>query len=556
MSFFLSANAFAVNAKLPAILKEFPREVRLTRHHPLGTNSSKATDLTSQSIWRLRDMVFEFFKHGHRIQHGGKSCETLLHEQQSFALKKYGETEYLDAEEAAYYERLGTNVPRTQVSSLVTSRLVPNGHPVLADIPERNYFYEEGHVEDGYRNVPTAHLWSVSGQQFDVQKQKTSLIPLPWEYEPEWKDVAAKFDRKKYPLVWEWGRAAQDLAGDIVPLYHANALTNLNELLSLRGKIEEGFVILHSLNKVNTRTYEGAFPGTRYASKGEDNVIFLVPMTQVLGRYPISTISKEVREIQKIDPLITDLGALILLREAADHHWLELDLVDSQKRTYHQPIVFNNWSGTLRYQKLKHSMMNMHIPLEKFEAIREYVMRTSESFHNYDVGQYDDVTDQIAAGTILNGTQALEISNVPREFWKKPTQLKRLLVEAFLYELEKVMGQGHYTTAQAEAVADKLIEFDIEIAISTWDPTFARVLEFIGGKVEKSKFRLDPNHDMSDIEGMSWWTKASRQPLFVARFSLAKIKEMMKADPTLVDEKTRLMLREYSHSIEHHLRQL
>ena len=354
-------------------------------------------------------------------------------------------------------------------------------------------------------------------------------------------------------MVWEWGRAAQDLAGDILPLYHANALANLHEILATGVSIDQGYVMFHSLAKSNTKIYEAAFPGSRYADKGNDeNVLFLVPLKDVLKRYPPSAVSKKVKELKTLLPEIPDEYLVLLIRRYRSLSWIEADLINGQNQVYQRPLVLRNWSSTFIYHELKYFLAWLNIEPARFEAVRDYVFPNIEAdIKALNLGQYTDRSDPFVSRAILDETQTLEISNVPEFMRNDKEALKRLLVETFFFKLENISSPFKLRPEEYDTLAEEFIKMGFQIAITTEDPLLAATLQTLGGVEKQVKNMIV---DRTPLPGEVPQGQ-SLPPTRILIFPLSYIKNMAQREPHLLDESS-YYVRELQHSMEYHLNQV
>ncbi|HUP56007.1 MAG TPA: hypothetical protein VM598_01045 [Bdellovibrionota bacterium] len=112
--------------------------------------------------------------------------------------------------------------------------------------------------------VRQATLWSVSGQEpSPVSRGGTfgvKRLDLPGELERNANLVIPDEFKQEGMLYWEWGRAGQVGANQLLPLIQLVAASNYLEMRALRGSLERSWVFIHSANEQTTRDYETYHP--------------------------------------------------------------------------------------------------------------------------------------------------------------------------------------------------------------------------------------------------------------------------------------------------------
>lgn len=553
---FGQCNAWGTEGSLPLEIKNYPRKIMFSRHdlREVGKNDHQV----KQQEYHETNGLFTGGTISTRTGFGFRSCETLLNRQQGYAIDKMGNTSYLAQEEADFYMNLGSSISPDQVAFFEMLRVVPKGNNLLTELKFRNRTQEYSAPLDEAEQVRTASLWSVAGQRIAPRTLKPENTPLPWQLEEEWAEEVSRLDRSKYKLVWEWGRAAQDVSGDIEPLYRANALSNLKDVIAANGAIDSAYVMFHSLSKINTRLYDRAFPNSRFAEKSEDNVLYLVPLKKVLERYPPSSVSSQIAAMKAMAPQVDEIDLVKIVSEYRALFWSELDFTNGE-RFLTQPIVVSEWSRMVIGHSLFGILSKYGLSEEVRTQIGNYMIANIiPTHHANNLGQYGDVKDAPTSAQNLFASDTLELSNIPAEFANFPEELLRLLISAYYLKMHQLLSYEAEASAQAvEITHQRLLYQDYKIAISTWNKSLAQALKALGGE-EKLSAVGEANFTPSGTEletGDFWMFRAYSQPLYTVSFPIRTLYKLAVANPE-IEKAAEKSLRPGWHQIYHRLRQL
>lgn len=409
---------------------------------------------------------------------GFRDDESYIADLQNFALSKMNETGYLTPEEKRMFSQLGASFHTSQINFFMVSRDATEAEIAkypreLLDSRYAADFRHDHPYANGLTPVRTATMWSVAGQLIDSNTHKMKPVQLPWEKEEARRGQA--LDRTKYKYVWEWGRAAQDIAEEISPIYSANAAMNFIDLLAHGGSLKDAYVMFHSFDPVNTRYYLSEHPDSTYPPGWKDpkDSLFLVPLADMLKRYPPSRFSHRVAEIvRRSKGKIDEINALTLLVINRQYRWTEFDLVGIQHQT--SPILMDDES--IAY------LWNLQLALENFGLTTDEVRDTAEILAaSYPVvhttntnGKYNNATDSAATEHFTKQHNAIDITNLdPAIARRDPNFVQTIIFESYVAAVNRmahsVMARHRdysFERAKAESI-NMFMQQGVNFSIST-----------------------------------------------------------------------------------------
>jgi hypothetical protein len=451
--------------KFKAILTSAP-EVSITSFSGMG------------SFHESRTATFQHDGHGfsqsslvHLVSHNPKE-ESHIEKLQKFPLGKMVETGYLTAEQAKFFGSLGGNLDTRQITFYEASReakTLEELEQYPTDILASRFQKKKDKLL-----ARTASLWSVAGQVIEPTGLHT--LQLPWEKEEARKGQA--LDRKKYKFVWEWGRASQDIAGEVDALTSASVGDIYTQLVELGGNLEDAYVMMHSFDKVNTRLYAADNPGTMYPAdwKDQGDCLFLVPLSHLLAKHPPSRFSSNVKGlIEASKGMFTEVEALNFIGQAQHLRWREWDLRGTH--TQREPVVVTDWSYA--------SMLMLALRLETypfksqhdFDQVLHYLLGMknvlqSPNFEN----KYVHASNPVESGpAFYRKLGAIEISNIdPTITRKDPYAVASILVATFANIVSEVARSlqafRHVPADEAQLEAIELLKkYHVHFGITSLD---------------------------------------------------------------------------------------
>lgn len=461
--------------------------------------NSKKLEFTNPPILRLTNynmqngtfnqgMISERTFNGESFDHAGGYLSALgnpmhhgemLAEQQDFSLNKMVETGYISSKEAEYFRSLGLRLHVNQVYFWEVYR------EVTIEEMRRNYgdfrfrsVSASANLLHDYSLWPakTAAMWNVAGQVWDYQKGHVTL-KLPWELEEARKDFS--LDRSKYKYVFEWGRAAQDHAGDIEYIYAANTLLSLVQVLAYGGSVDEAFVMVHSFDKVNTRLYSRMHPDTLYPRdwKNMDDALFLVPLSEAIKKYPIAKVSERVRKVLELaNGKITSVQALELIISDVLNRRSEMHFFSSagEQKT---PVIVTDTSAWLAYATHAEAKV-LGLTPEEAQSIYAFFTKQVKPLASYNyLGKYNNAADSMMSIFEYAKRNAIEISNLdPVLAQSDPFFVQRALFSALHQKMEKLARmisrlKGSSLQVAYNEAAQILRSQKVVIGITTHSPT-------------------------------------------------------------------------------------
>lgn len=486
---------------------DLPGEPRisLTRFEGLGSFNARYS-----GIYLTSDTSFSFDggpMQSRRVGFGAD--ETFLNELQQFPLGKMTETGYITAAEAKMFNNLGTSLEPSQVNFFEVTREAT--HEQWAAYPAELLANRRdslstfiGKQDPKIASIRTATLWSVGGQVLDPQLGATRPVQLPWEKEDARKGQS--LDRTKYKYVWEWGRAAQDIAGEVSPAYSGNAALNYIDLVMSGGSLQDGHVMFHSFDPINTRYYLSEHPGSTYPpdAKNKSDMLFLVPLKDMLKRYPPSRFSKHVEQITKISgSKISEVDALDILINVRLLQWDELNLTGRVRQA--APVILNDASSG--------RLLGLHIMLNKFGlekdqvvALMDYLVAIRPALHAANTNnKYAHAADSMATMFAYHRNNAVEISNLdPGLAARDPRYVQSMIFNAYMvyvHRFSKLIEEA-YGLSKLEArqqAIQLLVNHDVKFGVTTASADVQKQSELLNPvgrssqpKVETGNASVDP----------------------------------------------------------------
>lgn len=449
-------------------------------------------------------------------KNGFREDESIISELQGFPLQKMTETGYISPEEAKMFKKLGTTLETGQVNFFDVTRKITEEEKAQYPWGLLNSRTADSREVDLDFNshVRTASLWSIGGQVVDSSTRTTKSVKLPWELEEARKGQA--LDRTKYKYVWEWGRAAQDIPDEITKVYSANAALNYIELLAHGGKLEDAYVMFHSFDKVNTRLYLAEHPGSTYPV-GWDNpndMLFMVPLKDILKRYPPSKFSSRVDKIIKLsNGKIGELEALELMVRFREMRWLEYDLVGFQNQV--NPIVVHDPSVG--------QILNLWIALTKYKvteselhSLMDHITQFAPALHTSNTNnKYMHASDALRTGHTYAQEKSIEIANLdPHIAQRDPNYVVSVVYDTYINYVHRLsvfiqQSQPQLTKLEANNEAIRLlVEHKIKFGVSTSEEAIKEQCKHLQPTAEHyhpKTIRMDGSDPELDSETPYWY---------------------------------------------------
>lgn len=335
-------------------------------------------------------------------------CETLLLSHlQSFPLNVMTSVDYLNPGELDKQEQLIKLLSPEQVTFLELTEPVPLA-TVEADsksYPEFKISYRPDEDRPNHVHIRQAGMWIVGGQALypfgnetfskhhplslnkgmpvhfhtamGKEKEKVpadvhdphliiiAVSSMPWQKN-------ADLDRKKYPLVWEIGRAAQTKPEQMTALFTAAASIIAEEVeTTYQSRNEDAFIFCKALDEDRMRLFRLiGFEPLEGACPAPNNCVMVAPLAKLLKRFPIGKQSSRAKRIQNaLNNKVDTSTALNLLRRIQSNFRAELDVI-FKDRGYHQksPIVVHDLSPN--YGLLLRAMGEIYGGLSTDDAVQ------------------------------------------------------------------------------------------------------------------------------------------------------------------------------------------
>lgn len=440
------------------------------------------------------------------------ACETLMGEQQEFALSKMVFTNYLQESDIPKYIKLGESFDTGQVSFAIRSRDISYQKSQEID-GEKAYKFINHLIQDHDSDmVPriTATMWTVAGQKFDAFSQRIQPMPLPWQKDPDRKQLAAEFDRKKFPVVFEWGRTAQDVPREAEPLGAILAALNYQETKAMGYKLEDAWVMFHSFDEVNTRAYSLRFPNRLYPPgwTNKSDALFLVPLADAIRAFPPSKHSAKLHGLVEHGKL-DETKAMDFLMEFNRKQFTLLDIRSNGNASFFpylpRPLALRDVSDSI-FQRWY--MMIQRYGVEDVESAREFadhLLTLRPVLPNWNSGQFTDLADMDFSVHALTPRNAIEISNLDRAAAElDQTYVPRMLFAAFIWYM-KSLSDRPLDQRSADSVLHKLHAHKVHVAMTTFDPALMKIIRKLSPLSEvKHRYEAPQGFKTPDFRGQEW----------------------------------------------------
>lgn len=407
----------------------------------------------------------------HLVTHNAEA-QSHLDQLQTFPLGKMKETGYLTDAQAKMFGALGGSLDTRQITFYEVSREVKSVEE-LEQYPT-DLIASRFKTTKGKLRARTAALWSVAGQI--VERGGIVPVQLPWEKEEARKGQA--LDRTKYKYVWEWGRASQDISGEVDALTSASVGEIYNQLVELGGRIEDAYVMMHSFDKVNTRLYALDNPGTLYPAnwKDQNDSLFLVPLSHLLKKHPPSRFSARVRGlIDASEGMFSEIEALNFIAQTQHLRWREWDLKGTNPQP--EPIVVTDWSHVTMLMLALRLETYPFKSQEHFDRVLHFLLQAKHTLHSPNFRQkYSRASNPEEAGEHLyRKLQAIEISNInPQVAKNDPYAVATILVSTYANIVSEIANSLQVYRSLPPVQARKaaialLMKYNVKFGITSLD---------------------------------------------------------------------------------------
>ncbi len=429
---------------------------------------------------------------------GYSECESLLADHQYFPLNKMTSTGYINTQDVMSYVKMSMNFHRSSVKMLLANRSLSTTE--AEDLfgtkwrQRLNPFSNPDAVaSNDLADFVTASMWSVAGQYLDTKSGVVRVNKLPWEYDPARQDLARTFDRRKYPLVFEWGRTAQDLPSEAQPLAGLLAASNYHDTIAAGARVEDAYIMFHSFDPRNTALYNRYFPNRLFPTdwKNTSDALFLVPLKEALKRFPprsssnrIETLIQNSKEENGNREYLDNETAINFLIAS---HVVRVTPLDSAPGR--PPLVLHDTSqiADLRLAYLIHRV-GFSLNQSQGRALRLNLASNNYNYPTWNNGEYDDLADIALTGPVYQNKNAVEISNLdPNALETDPQYVERTLLGVLQYMLR---DSSHIPGFDIQWLKSRGIKF----GITTFNPTLAkRIMQLAPESHEKIEGTLKSN---------------------------------------------------------------
>lgn len=427
---------------------------------------------------------------------GGLDCDQLLTEQNAAGLAK---TRIPDDLKSTYIELSKSIEGITFIETMGAAS-------EQSDSPELEFQnLNETHVDAGSK-LRTAVAWVIPNRYPYVAGLKNLL---PWQKESVFQNAKEQIEAlrpgsQEAPLNsrlvpshhfesidFEFGRLTQFVSGHGKWLYPSLGMTALNQVIASGANPHQSFIYLHSASPVNTRLYKSKLDLKPVFTKEEDGVqhsLFKVPLTHYLEVFPPSEISKLLRDLKLILPILKEWQIATIAKEYYD---LTEFFAESKAGTTKLPIRVRSWST--KYKRMIMDTMFDRFAVDKH--LRDQVFRLFAN-QNAAMVSSEQVSSLSSIKDFLVQFQLSEREHVQFEIpeglsdthLRNPHVVPEFLAQSYLYLLRLPADANRPDmTPQLEHQIlmknkDDLLANNIELIYSTDDIEIAKTLLAVGGE--------------------------------------------------------------------------
>ena len=476
-------------------------------------------------------------------QIGFDGCESMLAKHQYFPLNKMTSTGYLPPGDILKYVKMSLQFNPAIVSMMLTNRTLKLKEAQSAfgdDWQKRLNPYLENKPDfsdpEATGSFVTGSMWLAGAQYLDPKSGVVKKHNLPWQYDPERKELSEKFDRKRYPIVFEWGRTAQDLPGEVNPVASLLSALTYHEVLAIGAPIEDSYVMMHSFDELNTKLYARYFPGTIYPAdwNNPSDTLFLIPLAQVMKRFPPHSSSQRIHDLIEAatvkagEQSTAHLDSVTAMNLTLVSDFIQSTLLDVKNpngSTYLQPIAIRDRT-IVADVRLAHAIHRVGFELSSPNgiALRTAIAQRPVTGPQWNAGQYSDLADYGLTDYFYRPQNAIEISNLDAELAKLDRfYIQRILLAVF----NRYRDMGHEVPGLG---LEFLAKRDVEFGITTMDESLADRIRLLKPKREELVPAAHPGQGDSELD---WSFRASYHAQYMFIFSLAQILALEYALPGL-----------------------
>lgn len=338
------------------------------------------------------------------------TLDSIFKRSQVFAMNKYLETGYLSKAEVEKYIHNSVDFTDRPVTffHFVSSEVPPNGVNALAG--GDSYFKVSFKMDPNFKHaVPEgghvrASLYTVAAQKMELgetaELANVKALDLPWMKDPDFNSSMQKFNREKYPFIWEIGRAASTSPNEFAHLLGMAGQDILKELMHFgvpdAKNIDHAYVSFHALTAENTEKFSKLFPERiiARADHNPSNTVFMVPLKEYLQKFPLTRYSEAhqlMSESLGVGRTVAENQAFI---DAVKHmSYVPLD-VRYKGKNLKTPIIFSSYPSGGLSAPIEHLAQHYKVKPADFEAL---LKKTGGNFASQGV-----TTDAVWPGKLVD----------------------------------------------------------------------------------------------------------------------------------------------------------
>ena len=351
-------------------------------------------------------------------------------------------------------------------------------------------------------------LYSVSGQKIHFKETGTGNIEhlsLPWMHDPDFKEAAKYlFNREKYPLVWELGRASNDGVMDFNHLMNSASADIQRQLMhtGLPGEELESqaYVSLYVNNQENFERMEKSFKKSVFLRSEKDphKAVFMIPLKEFTQKFPGSNTYAGLKNLKNASQNLSEITLAKLEAQSELTGLQVLDFTYKQKRQS-SPLILNSNPGRTNLVPIDPFMEHHQVDPKKMPTGEKFQIREAAFPQIKDPGFLTSITH-------MNRDPWIQISNLdPQLAEKNPEYVASSIVASFDHFLRPYVVKEQGGTMTLAEAGENMKKNKLRFLVTTQYPETAKAIEFLQPS-QSIPFDLS-----NDLNANTHWAEIERQ---------------------------------------------
>lgn len=433
----------------------------------------------------------------------GQKIDLFMAEQLK-AFDRYLQTGYLSREEVAEYLGNSVQFQNRQITFLHSLSENLSVGELKGIAPDLNLIMSGDGLKP--RSVESS-LYIVPGQSIEFDPLKgvnAKEQTLPWTLDPEFKEIARlKFDRNRYPLTWEIGRAAGSGSRDFIHLLSFTGRDILNQILHMGfpnpEHIKSSYVTFHALNEENKGKFNKLFPNAEIleSPKNAHNVVFIIPVTQFLERFPPERTIFETKILKELFPELKPekIQSILALLKYAKFKTLDFQYKDK----FQQSPVFVSMAHSEFWMADIHKILQAYTPesLKNPNHLQTLLNTLSNKIFVESEKPWKNITFEPTSIHLLQKQKkahsAIQITNFnPKLIESDPMYIIAVVSAAYDDFIRTQLGNQPGTPENVRLITEGIIRNGFEFVLTTHHASTARAIQNLK---PTSYFIMETNQD-------------------------------------------------------------